>query len=155
MPTHYQGTERERRALNTFIKLNRAVVSLATRLSQRNTHPGLTPSQFGVLEALYHLGSMCQSEISTKLLLSTGNLTLVVDNLEKHGWVQRQRSPQDRRFVTVSLTQSGRELIQRILPGHVAAITEEMSMLDEQEQESLGELCRILGKGSEIMRTEK
>ena len=38
---------------------------------------------------------------------------MVVDNLEKHNLVRRQRSAEDRRFVTVHLTDEGRRLIGR------------------------------------------
>jgi MarR family 2-MHQ and catechol resistance regulon transcriptional repressor len=107
---------------------------------------GLTVSQFGVLESLYHLGPMCQSDIGAKLLKSSGNITLVIDNLEKRGLVRRERDSDDRRMVIVSLTKKGRELIERIFPGHVAAILEEMSILTPTEQETLGRLCRTLGK---------
>jgi MarR family 2-MHQ and catechol resistance regulon transcriptional repressor len=146
MPTHYQGSAREVRALNTFIKLTRAVDSLVARLDQRGTQGGLTHTQFGVMEALYHLGSMCQSELSSKVLRSTGNMTLVIDNLEKHGLVRRQRDAEDRRFITVSLTPAGEELISRIFPEHVAAITEELGVLESSEQEILANLCLKLGK---------
>lgn len=147
MPTHYVGKPREILALDTFIKLTRATDSLLSRLARRNTHPGLTASQFGVLEALYHLGPLCQSVLGEKLLKSGGNITMVIDNLEKSGLVQRVRSADDRRFITVSLTEKGRELIERIFPGHVQAITEEMSCLSSDEQRELGNLCRKLGKG--------
>jgi MarR family 2-MHQ and catechol resistance regulon transcriptional repressor len=146
MPTHYKGTAQEVLALNTFIKLTRAADSLGTRLFRRGTRGDLTTSQFGVLESLYHLGPMSQSEIGTKLLKSSGNITLVIDNLEKRGLVRRERDTDDRRVVTVSLTQAGRELIRRIFPGHVASIVEEMSVLTPEEQETLGRLCRKLGK---------
>jgi MarR family 2-MHQ and catechol resistance regulon transcriptional repressor len=62
--------------------------------------------------------------------------------------VQRQRNTDDRRMVTVSLTQSGHELIEAILPGHVAAIQQEMSVLTPTEQQELGDLCRKLGKAN-------
>lgn len=146
MPTHYQGSPQEVLALNTFIKLTRASDSMLQRLFQRSAHGNLTPTQFGVLETLYHLGPMCQTEISKKLLLSTANITLVIDNLEKAGLVQRTRSVEDRRYITVSLTEKGEELIAGIFPGHVASIAEELSVLSPQEQETLGELCRKLGK---------
>jgi MarR family 2-MHQ and catechol resistance regulon transcriptional repressor len=145
MPTHYTGTPDEVLALNTFIKLTRAVESLSTRLHRRGTMGSLTVSQFGVLESLHHLGPMCQSEIGAKLLKSSGNITLVIDNLEKRGLVRRERDPDDRRMVIVSLTERGREMIERIFPGHVAAILEEMSILTAAEQETLGRLCRKLG----------
>ena len=111
MPTHYRGTPEEVLALNTFIKLTRAADSLMARLAQRGTLCELTPSQFGVLESLYHLGPMSQGEISVKILRSTGNMTLVLDNLEKRGWVRRERDANDRRKVNISLTEEGREVI--------------------------------------------
>ena len=146
MPTHYRGTPEEILALNTFIKLTRAADSLLARLAQRGTLCELTSSQFGVLESLYHLGPMCQGELSAKILRSTGNMTLVLDNLEKRGWVRRERDADDRRMVNISLTEAGREVISRILPRQIAAIVEEMSVLTPEEQATLGRVCRKLGK---------
>ena len=146
MPTHYSGTPQETLALNTFIKLTRATESLLTRLGHCGSLHGLTTSQFGVLEALYHLGSLSQSELGEKLLRSGGNITLVIDNLEKQGLVQRQRDAKDRRLVNVSLTPAGEALISRVFPEHLNAILAEMSALSPQEQEQLGRLCRKLGK---------
>jgi MarR family 2-MHQ and catechol resistance regulon transcriptional repressor len=145
MPTHYDGTAEEKLALDTFIKLTRATESLGARLSRRGTTGDLTVSQFGVLECLYHLGPMCQSEIGSKLLKSGGNITLVIDNLEKRDLVQRKRDPEDRRMSIVSLTEKGHTLITRLFPNHVAAIIDEMSFLTPQEQTTLGQLCRKLG----------
>jgi MarR family 2-MHQ and catechol resistance regulon transcriptional repressor len=146
MPTHYKGTPQETLALNAFIKLTRAAESVGARLGQRGTHGDLSPSQFGVLEALLHLGPMCQTELGTKLLKSSGNITMVIDNLEKRGLVKRIRSLNDRRFIQISLTEPGKELIQQLFPGQLSAIVEEMSILTEQEQEALASLCRKLGR---------
>lgn len=145
MPTHFTGTPQEISALNTFIKLTRASESLLTRLYQGGTQGDLTPSQFAVLEVLYHLGPMCQSDIGSKLLKSSGNITLVIDNLEKRNLVRRQRDKKDRRMVQVQLTDTGHALIIQLFPGHLAAIVEELSVLDLEEQEMLGRLCRKLG----------
>jgi MarR family 2-MHQ and catechol resistance regulon transcriptional repressor len=145
MPTHWKGPEYEKRALNTFIKLNRAVESLNLRLHQRGTQGDLTPSQFAVLEVLYHLGSLCQGEISAKILKSSGNMTMVIDNLEKRGFVRRLRDTEDRRQVRIELTDAGREKIEAVLPVHIAAVVDEMSALSPEEQDQLGELARKLG----------
>ena len=145
MPTHYQGTPEEVLALNTFIKLTRATDSVLAKLFQTGTHPVLTESQFGTLETIYHLGPMCQNAIGAKLLSSPGNLSLVLDNLEKRGLVERQRDPEDRRRVVVSLTPTGHDLIVSVLPVHVAAIADVMSALSPDEQLALGQLCRKLG----------
>ncbi len=148
MPTHYNGTPQEILALNAFIRLMRAADSVEARLAQRGCLEELTPSQFGVLEALYHLGSLCQSELAHKILKSTGNMTMVIDNLEKQGLVRRERETQDRRFITVHLTEKGRKKIEAVLPCQVKAIVEEFSVLTPQEQETLGQLCKKLGKGA-------
>jgi MarR family 2-MHQ and catechol resistance regulon transcriptional repressor len=129
--------------------LYRATNTLVARLARRSTHGELTESQFGTLETLYHLGPMSQTEICGKLLKSSGNTTLVVDNLERHGLVQRKRDEHDRRVVMVQLTEAGRELIAGLFPAHAAAVAEELSVLTPAEQQQLGDLCRKLGKGLE------
>lgn len=148
MPTHYVGTPEETLALNTFIKLTRATESLLARLNQRGTHADLTPTQFGVLETLHHLGSLPPCELSAKLLKSSGNLTLVLDNLEKRSLVRRERNPEDRRSLIIHLTQQGEALIRSIFPAHAAAIAQELSVLTPEEQQTLGDLCRTLGRGT-------
>jgi MarR family 2-MHQ and catechol resistance regulon transcriptional repressor len=109
----------------------------------------LTITQFGVLEVLYHLGSLSQKQIGAKLLKSGGNMTLVIDNLVKHGYVQRRRCEEDRRVTFVDLTPAGRAKLEAVLPVHVAAIVEEMSILSAGEQVELGRLLRKLGRGNE------
>lgn len=146
MPTHYRGSDEERLALDTLIKLSRGLESLLARLARRKTWGDLTASQFGVLETLYHLGPMRQGEICAKQLKSGGNITLVVNNLAKQGLVRRDRDPSDRRAVIVSLTPAGREHIEDLLPKHVADVVTDMGILTSEEQETLGRLCRILGK---------
>jgi MarR family transcriptional regulator, 2-MHQ and catechol-resistance regulon repressor len=149
MPTRYSGSESERRALDAYIKLMRASGSVTARLSRLIAEAGLTGSQFGVLEALLHLGPLCQKELGEKILKSTGNVTMVVDNLEKRGLVRRERDAEDRRYNTVHLTEEGRRLIADLFPHHAAAITSEMSALTRTEQEELGRLCRKLGLAGE------
>ena len=93
------------RALNTYTKLMRAAESVTGRVHRVLAAPRLTISQFGVLEALYHKGPLCQRDIAAKILKSTGNITLVIDNLEKQGLVKRERTSEDRRYLTVKLTE--------------------------------------------------
>jgi len=143
--THHKGTRTETRALDTYIKLMRAVGSLGAPLDRRLDEEGLTTTQFGVLEAVFHLGPMCQRALGEKLLTSGGNVTTVVDNLERRGLVQRVRSEEDRRFVSVHLTDDGRELIARVFPRHLGRIVEAMSALSAGEQDDLARLCKKLG----------
>jgi len=143
--TKYQGTHAEIQALDVYIKLTRAAASVLERTNRHLSEFGLTPSQFGVLEVLYHLGTLPQIEISRKLLLSTANMTTVLQNLEKNGLVCRERDPHDQRYVQVSITDAGRVLMKEVLPAHVAGILAEISVLSNEEQQTLERLCRKLG----------
>jgi MarR family 2-MHQ and catechol resistance regulon transcriptional repressor len=146
MGTHYRGSEAENRALDTFIKLSRAADTMGMHALASYSETGLTTSQFGTLETLYHLGPMCQTEIGKKILRSSGNITLVIDNLEKRGLVRRERAEDDRRRVGVHLTPEGRKLIERIFPEHVALLTAAFGVLTPEEQDELGRLCKKLGR---------
>jgi MarR family 2-MHQ and catechol resistance regulon transcriptional repressor len=148
MGTHYKGPADEVAALDTYIKLVRAVESLTTR-AHVVLPSDLTVTQFGVLEALYHLGPKCAGELAGKVLKSAGNLTLVLDNLERAGYVRRERNPDDRRFVTIHLTEKGRAFIADLFPKIAASITRELNVLSLEEQTTLGALCRRLGRGAE------
>jgi MarR family 2-MHQ and catechol resistance regulon transcriptional repressor len=150
MPTHYKGTKAEILALDALIKLTRAAESLELRLNRSGTRQNLTVTQFGVLEALYHLGPMTLCEVGRKVLKSNGNITLVVDNLEKLGLVRRERSLEDRRVVNLTITSPGRELIEKIIPEHVAAVVSEMSVLTPEEQVTLAYLSKKLGKKPDL-----
>lgn len=135
-------------ALGAFVKLRRAVNRLGGELNPvlLRDH-GLTETQFGVLEALYHLGPMPQARLCEKLLVSGSNLTTVIDNLEKNGLVRRDPNPEDRRAYLVTLSDSGRSTIAKAFPEHAARIKQLMSALTQVEQKELSRLCKKLISG--------
>lgn len=145
MGTHYSGSKSEKHTLNAFIKLMRASESINARLNRHLADADLTLSQFGTLEALYHLGPLNQRAIGEKILKSGGNITMVVDNLEKTGFVVRKKDPNDRRAVLIHLTKKGDEFISDFFPKHLEKIKEEFSVLSDREKETLAELCKKLG----------
>ncbi len=138
-------SDTEKRALSAYTKLMRAAESVTGRTSRILGAYNLTVSQFGVLEVLFHKGSLCQSELAAKILKSTGNITMVIDNLEKRNLVRRERDQNDRRFIAIHLTESGHVLIEEVFPSIMAAIVKEMSILPEREQGELARLCRLIG----------
>lgn len=138
--------EEVRRALATFVKLLRATETVSANVHRQLAGSGLTVSQFAVLEVLWHRGPLCQRDIGRKILKSGGNITLVIDNLERHGWVRRTRTASDRRFFSVALTPAGRALIERIFPPHAARVVAELAILTPAEQDELARLCRKLGR---------
>lgn len=145
MPTHYTGDERIRRALDAYIKLSRARKTMGTLTSRLLAEYSLTESQLGTLESLYYLGPMSQKDIGDKMLVTGGNMTMVVKNLERRGLVCRERDDGDRRQFIVSLTPEGQQLLDELFPRHVEYITALMGILTPEEMDQLGELCKILG----------
>ncbi|WP_020678370.1 MarR family winged helix-turn-helix transcriptional regulator [Geopsychrobacter electrodiphilus] len=143
-----QLNESQRRALNCFVKLMRASNRLTTDAHRHLQGDNLTHSQFAVIEALYHLGPLCQGDLGKKILKSNANLTTVVDSLEKKRLVVRDRTDNDRRRVTVRLTPAGERLIARVFPRHVEIITEEFAVLSAEEQQQLAQLLKKIGRAN-------
>lgn len=149
MSTNSKGTPQQERALNAYVKLARAANSAMAYARVGLEDADLTLSQFAVLEALYHLGPLCLGDLARRILTSSGNLTLVIDNLEKRGLAKRRQQGKDKRFILATITPAGRRLIARIFPQHSRRITDVMARLSPAEQEQLGRLCRKLGTGEE------
>jgi MarR family 2-MHQ and catechol resistance regulon transcriptional repressor len=145
MGTHYKGSNKEMRALDSYIKLIRAADTVNSAVNLSLSKFGLTESQFNVLDALYHLGPLSQKELGFKLLKSGGNITMVIDNLEKNAYVVRKRSIKDRRIFFVHLTKKGGKRLEDILPAQVKFIANEMHRLSKTEQIELQRLCKKIG----------
>jgi MarR family 2-MHQ and catechol resistance regulon transcriptional repressor len=137
----------EERALRLWIALARCYLTFARAMAGHVTDYGLTTSQFGVLEALHHLGPLPLGELAGKLLVTGGNVTYVMDRLEEQGLVARERSAEDRRVVRARLTAKGRGLVERVFPKHANTVTELAGHLGADEQEQLRNLLKHLGKG--------
>jgi MarR family 2-MHQ and catechol resistance regulon transcriptional repressor len=145
MPTHYKGTPREVETLNAFIKLSRASNTIHNYLSRKLAECDITESQFGVLEALFYLGPLNQKALGDKILKSGGNITMVVMNLEKQGWVQKDKDPADLRSHIIKLTAEGERFITSIFPSHIDRVVELFSDLSDEELAAFGELCKKIG----------
>jgi MarR family 2-MHQ and catechol resistance regulon transcriptional repressor len=134
-------------ALSTWVKLARAFSVFNRRTVEHIRTFGLTQAQFGVLDVLGHLGPVTLGTLCKKNLVSGGNMTVVVDNLERGGLVERRRSRNDRRAIHVHLTPKGKTLFARIFPDHATFVAETASVLSEKELLQLGALLKKLGTG--------
>src|SRR5438093_6805666 len=89
----------------------------------------LCGSDFAVLEALLHKGTLPVNEIGRKVLLTSGSITVAVDRLEKKGLVERRAHGTDRRARMVHLTKEGRKLITRAYAARSEEHTSELQSL--------------------------
>ena len=139
------GVEADR-ALGLWVALARCAASVG-RVSARDIQRyGLTSPQFAVLEVLHHKGPMPLCSIGEKLLVTSGNITFIVNQLEKTGWLRRRRSTQDRRVTIARLTPKGEALMERCFPEHAACIEQAAQLLTEKEQAALAKLLKKWGK---------
>ena len=151
MGSHYKGRANEVRALDAWLKLQRAAAAVKAALEPELAESELSDVQWSVVDALYHLGHLGPMTAGTllgKLTTSGGNLTKVLDNLEKRGIVERARGRKDKRQVQVNLTTGGRVLVRGLLPSYVNAATQRLSVLTAAEQDELARLCKKLGRES-------
>ncbi|HUN67093.1 MAG TPA: MarR family transcriptional regulator [Bacteroidota bacterium] len=134
-------------ALGLWVKLVRARATFGKHAGENIRSFGLTEPQFGVIECLGHLGPLTLGELSRKRLVSGGNMTCVIDNLEKEGLVERTHSASDRRAVVASLTARGKKMFEDIFTLHAHRVAEIASVLTEEEQHQLAGLLKKLGVG--------
>jgi MarR family 2-MHQ and catechol resistance regulon transcriptional repressor len=102
----------------------------------------LTGPQFEVMEILYRIGPMPLKHISTELMVTGANITCVVDNLEKEGFVKRVNSREDRRVIFAELTPAGKSKIESILPKYFDNVFSGFNALIESEQKDLLKLLK-------------
>ena len=133
-------------ALDLWIVLARAFESVRAQAETDIRQYGLTPSEFGVLEALYHKGPMSLTELQQKILVTSGGMTYLIDQLEKKGHVSRKPIPSDRRACQASLTSKGRKMIARIFPTHAETLEKILAGLSRAEQKTARKLLRQLGQ---------
>jgi MarR family 2-MHQ and catechol resistance regulon transcriptional repressor len=140
--------EATERALKLFVVLARASASVADHARRDVRRHNLSVSEFGVLELLWHRGPQPLREVAQRILLTTGSVTYVIDQLAKQGLVERKPCPADRRVVRAHLTAAGRERIRAIFPDHARRIVHAVSGLTQAEQELATDLLRKLGRAA-------
>jgi MarR family transcriptional regulator, 2-MHQ and catechol-resistance regulon repressor len=133
----------------SYVRLVRSAEALHQSVSRGLMIDGLTASQFSTLKVLRLHGALAQRDIAKYILKSGGNITIVVDNLERVGLVVRDRDTEDRRIVYVSLTPAGIELFDRVYPDHLQRIRESMGALTEAECDQLVALLDKLAPPAE------
>lgn len=139
-----KGEKKRRRALEAYSRLQRAAALSSARVDQAVNGFGLSASQLGVLDVLDDRGSLHQQELVRALGRSKAQMTSIVDTLEKRGAVRRERHATDRRFMTVHLTEAGRELLEKAAPVRAEAILTVMHELTAEQRARLAKLCRRL-----------
>jgi len=137
--------EQINQSLKLFIVLSRAYRALNEEVNKVIQQRGLNPTEFAVLELLYHKGDQPLQQIGGKILLASGSITYVVDKLEQKGYLRRNGCPKDRRVTYAQITDEGKALIEEIFPEHSQRINELMDVLSSEEKQTAIDLLKKVG----------
>ncbi|OCA85633.1 transcriptional regulator [Bacillus sp. FJAT-27225] len=132
-------------SLKLYIVLSRAFKAINEQVNKLIQENGLNPTEFAVLELLYHKGDQPMQQIGSKILIASGSITYVVDKLEQKGLLQRVACPTDRRVTFAQITDKGKSFIEEVFPSHEQNIHEIMSRISEEERSQAIDLLKRLG----------
>lgn len=143
--TREKGIEQ---SLKLFIVLSRAYRAVNDQVNKSIQSFGVNPTEFAVLELLYHKGDQPLQQIGEKILLASGSITYVVDKLEQKGLIVRKACEKDRRVTYASITEKGKAFIEEVFPQHAQTIHETVSGLTAEEKDKAIDLLKKLGYGA-------
>ena len=132
--------------LRIWLRLLTCTNLLDSEVRQNLKHMAETTlPRFDILAQLErHHGPMSMGDLSQRLMVSNGNVTGLVDRLEKEGHVERIPSAEDRRVQIVSLTDGGSRFFARLAEEHRVWVKSMMAGLSPAEMKSLYELLAKL-----------
>ncbi|ADU28776.1 MarR family winged helix-turn-helix transcriptional regulator [Evansella cellulosilytica] len=135
----------EELSLKLFIVLSRAFQSIKKRVEEDIRSYGLNPTEFAVLELVYHKGDQPIQRIGDKVLIASSSITYVVDKLEKKQLIKRRPCPSDRRITYATITSKGENFMNEVFPKHKTAIDEICAGLDSKERDFMIHQLKKLG----------
>ncbi len=132
-------------ALKALVVLMRSSQTVQDIVKQDMEKYGVNPTEFAVLELLYHKGEQPIQHIGKKILLASSSITYVVDKLEGKGFVERIACPNDRRVTYASITEAGKRFIEGAFPQHEKKIEEIFAPLSDEELNTMIVLLKKIG----------
>ncbi|WP_243292230.1 MarR family transcriptional regulator [Bacillus sp. FJAT-47783] len=148
MMTSFTQEEIER-AMSLFHIFAKSFKSISEHSIRDSKEHGFNPTEFAVLELLYTRGPQKLQQIGSRLLLVSGNVTYVIDKLERNGYIYREQDLKDKRSVYAKLTEKGQEYLDEIYPIHAMRMARAFSGLTGEEQEQLMSLLKKAGVHSQ------
>jgi DNA-binding MarR family transcriptional regulator len=140
--------------LGVYFVLMEAVSLLQHQVEQQlRTEDDLSYVQFQLLARLAHAhGHVTMTQLADGVVYSRSGLTYQAGLLEKAGLITRSSSPDDERATLVAITENGRALFDRVLPGHIQVIRR--LLFDPLTDDDLHPLGDIMTRVRDHMRAQ-
>ena len=126
-----------KKSMAVYISMSRVINTLRRENNKLILKHNLTLGQFAVMEALYSKGRLSTGEVMEKILSTSGNIPVIVKNLEKDGFITREQDESDKRRFILDLTDKGKDLMDEIVPENLKFMDELISLWDDEEKEEL------------------
>ena len=130
-----------------WVRLNMTFQLIYHEIQKTLKKESLTLPQLDILVCLGRAEGLTLGEIGERLMVTGGNITGVMDRLEKSGFVYRDRDTEDRRIIRAKLTPKGVLLHKDILPIFQKKWKEIVGILDLEEQHQLNRLLKKFSHG--------
>lgn len=137
-------------ALKIFIGMSRALNAINRECEAVYRKYNLTHGQFAVLEALYHKGPLTIGQVSEKTLTTSGNIPIIVKNLEANGLLTKSVNPDDGRSFILTLTSRGTDLISQVYPENETIIRRYMQAWTGSERQELVALLQKFRRAHDL-----
>jgi MarR family 2-MHQ and catechol resistance regulon transcriptional repressor len=138
------NSESENTVLRLWLLLRRVGDALDLCQDSVFSKYGLTTEQFGVLTSIKSRGPLRPTDLALILERSPNSISMLVDRMVKAGLVRRTRDRKDRRVVTVSLTNKGKNAVEPAIPASWQFIHEILSPLSDDDQSALASMLETL-----------
>lgn len=126
-----------KKSMAVYISMSRVINTLRRENNKLILKHNLTLGQFAVMEALYSKGRLSTGEVMEKILSTSGNIPVIVKNLEKDGFITREQDESDKRRFILDLTDKGRDLMDVIVPENLKFMDELISLWDDDDKKEL------------------
>ena len=126
-----------KKSMAVYISMSRVINTLRRENNKLILKHNLTLGQFAVMEALYSKGRLSTGEVMEKILTTSGNIPVIVKNLEKDGFITREQDKSDKRRFILDLTEKGKDLMDEIVPENLKFMDELISLWDDEDKEEL------------------
>ena len=136
--------------LKLLVVISKAYKAIVSNLEKDIRTYRINPTEFAVMELLHSKGKQPLQAIGSKILLTSGSITYVVDKLVCKGFVERQRCDEDRRVIYAKLTQEGVAFIANIFPSHAHAVKNLFAHLDAHQKALLTALLKETGLRAQL-----
>ena len=128
-------------------RLSRASAIVDTRLATTFASHGIDSATFDVLATLARQGApyrISPAALAASSMITSSAVAQRLNRLERVGLITREPSSDDGRGKLVQLTEAGHELLNSVLPDHLAAEERILSPLSPAERKTLAELLKLI-----------